>query len=88
MSPSETLIPVAKLAALVDRATRAVQRHPGSYAGPVDSRCGFEIAQIKARDIAANARAIGIRPTGDHASTSVPGTSRATALRSSVASLR
>lgn len=24
----------------------------------------FEIAQIKARDIAANARAIGIRPTG------------------------
>jgi 5-carboxymethyl-2-hydroxymuconate isomerase len=48
----------------------------------------FEIAQIKARHIAANAHAIGIRPTGDHASTSVPGTSRATALKSSVASLR
>ena len=54
----------------------------------VVSGAAFEIAQIKARDIAANARAIGIRPTGDHASTSVPGTSRATALRSSVASLR
>lgn len=39
-------------------------------------------------DIAANARAIGIGPTGGHASTSVPGTSRAMALRSSVASLR
>lgn len=48
----------------------------------------FEIAQIKVRDLAANAHTIGIRPTGDHANPSVPGTSRATALRSSVASLR
>lgn len=48
----------------------------------------FHAAQIKAREIAANGRAIGIGPTSGHASTSAPGTSSAMALRSSVASLR
>lgn len=48
----------------------------------------FLATQIKACEIVVNGRAIGIGPASGHASTSVPGTSSAMALRSSVASLR
>ncbi len=48
----------------------------------------FHAAQTKAREIVVNDHVIGIGPASGHASTSVPGTSSAMALRSSVASLR